>query len=31
MSTKDNSACERANLVPDYAFDELAPAERRSM
>jgi hypothetical protein len=31
MSTKENSACEQSHLVPDYAFDELAPAERRRM
>lgn len=31
MSTSENPACERADLVRDYAFDELAPAERRAM
>jgi anti-sigma factor RsiW len=31
MSTNDNPACDRADLVRDYAFDELAPAERQSM
>jgi len=31
MSTSDNPACGRAHLVRDYAFDELAPAERESM
>jgi anti-sigma factor RsiW len=31
MSTSDNPACDRTDLVRDYAFDELAPAERRSM
>ncbi len=31
MSTKENSDCEQSHLIPDYAFDELAPAERRSV
>src|SRR6185312_16130544 len=31
MSTKENSACEQAHLVPDYAFDELGAADRRGM
>lgn len=31
MSTDDNRSCDRADLVRDYAFDELAPAERKSM
>jgi anti-sigma factor RsiW len=31
MSTKQNSACNHAELVRDYAFDELAPAERKSL
>jgi hypothetical protein len=31
MSTKDNSACEHSHLIPDYAFDELAPADRRGV
>src|SRR5580693_6046488 len=31
MSTKENSACEQSHLIPDYAFDELAAAERRSV
>jgi anti-sigma factor RsiW len=31
MSTKENSACEQSHLIPDYAFDELAPAERRGV
>ncbi len=31
MSTGDNPACDRADLVRDYAFDELAPAERKAM
>jgi anti-sigma factor RsiW len=31
MSTSDNPACGRADLVRDYAFDELAPADRESM
>ncbi|HVW10070.1 MAG TPA: zf-HC2 domain-containing protein [Bryobacteraceae bacterium] len=31
MSTSDNPECDRADLVRDYAFDELAPAERKSM
>jgi len=31
MSTSDNPACERADLIRDYAFDELTPAERQSM
>ncbi|HEY4087610.1 MAG TPA: zf-HC2 domain-containing protein [Bryobacteraceae bacterium] len=31
MSTSDDPVCDRANLVRDYAFDELAPAERKSM
>lgn len=31
MSTKENSACDQAHLIPDYAFDELAPDERRSV
>jgi Putative zinc-finger len=31
MSTKENSVCEQSHLVPDYAFDELGPAERRSV
>ena len=31
MNTNENSACDRAGLVGDYAFDELAPAERKSM
>ena len=31
MSTSDNPACDRADLVRDYAFDELGPAEREAM
>jgi hypothetical protein len=31
MSTKENSACEQAYLIPDYAFDELGSAARRGM
>lgn len=31
MSTHENSACDRAALVRDYAFDELAETERRAM
>jgi anti-sigma factor RsiW len=31
MSTNDNSPCDRADLVRDYAFDELTAAERQSM
>src|ERR1700689_2927596 len=31
MSTKENSACEQSHLIPDYAFDELAPADRRGV
>ena len=31
MSTNDNPACGRADLVRDYAFDELVPADRQSM
>jgi anti-sigma factor RsiW len=31
MSTNENPACDHANLVGDYAFDELAAPERRSM
>ncbi len=31
MSTSDNPACDRADLVRDYAFDELGPAERQAM
>ena len=31
MSTSDNPACDRADSVRDYAFDELAPAERQAM
>jgi hypothetical protein len=31
MSTKEHFACEQSHLIPDYAFDELATAERRGM
>jgi anti-sigma factor RsiW len=31
MSTKENPACDHANLLPDYAFDELAQPERKRM
>jgi anti-sigma factor RsiW len=31
MSTKEKSGCEQSHLIPDYAFDELAPAERRGV
>lgn len=31
MSTEENSACEQSHLIPDYAFDELAPADRRGI
>jgi anti-sigma factor RsiW len=31
MSINENPICDRADLVGDYAFDELAPTERRSM
>lgn len=31
MNANENPVCERAELVRDYAFDELAPAERKSM
>jgi anti-sigma factor RsiW len=31
MSTDDNPSCDCADLVRDYAFDELTPAERKSM
>jgi anti-sigma factor RsiW len=31
MSINENPVCDRADLVGDYAFDELAPSERRSM
>jgi len=31
MNSSENPACDRADLVRDYAFDELAHAERRSM
>ena len=31
MSTNENSACEQSHLIPDYAFDDLSPAERRGV
>ncbi len=31
MSTNENSRCDRTDLVRDYAFEELAPAERKTM
>jgi anti-sigma factor RsiW len=31
MNASDNPACNHAELVRDYAFDELTPAERKSM
>ncbi len=31
MKSNDNSACDRVELVRDYAFDELAPTERAAM
>src|SRR6185312_13772432 len=31
MSTSDNPECDRADSVRDYAFEELAPADRQAM
>jgi anti-sigma factor RsiW len=31
MNTNENPLCDRTDLVRDYAFEELAPAERRTM
>ena len=31
MSTNEKNVCDRTDLVRDYAFEELAPAERRTM